>query len=679
MTKRTIALILALAMIIMLIPISTFAAPAGIAVTNAAGLRRVLTSATGGNYYLAADIKDLTGSSVKVAAGTYILDLNGHKITGHIDGGQSPVILVCGGKLTIKDSVGGGAITHTEGADGSYADAVGTDSGTLTITGGSYSGAYGTWCDGGITNISGGTFTGDYFGAIVHGGTMNVSGGTFICTGSGEETAAIACAPYEGKGSLTISGGSFTSKGSDAVCHLSGNLTISGGTFSGANYGLYCSQRYTSPYLAISGGTFSGGKAALAIFEEGVLLGDKVFSPAELEKESVNGEELFVSGTSVKVIMGDGTGKRSYRVGQFKDVDESKWYGVNGAKTIAGVWDNRLMDGVASDRFGVGTYLTIAQALVVADKIHCEYETGTVIAASANHSGKWYQFFVDYAIEHGIIKAGEFTDYDAYATRAEMVHIFAHCLPDSEFEALTVVEALPDVKESDKYGEEIFLFYRAGILSGSDKQGTFHPASKILREEAAAIFLHVYDKTTRSAARSWFASDPEFNWSRFPTYTKDCCDEILSAVIKGGMTDREKVIAIHDYMVNSYHYDYDMAFTGKSPYGDRTFDYTNLLNYGVGVCEAYMELFSLLCAACGVNCEMVVGPADNGRGGTEAHGWNRVWIDGGWLYVDTTFDDPIYYCNGVLTDHYSDQFLLKEEKDMTGHYMECTGKWLTAV
>lgn len=459
MIKKTISAMIALAMIIMLTPASAFAAPAGTAVTNAAGLRRVLTNAVGGAYYLASDIVGFSGSSIKVAVGTYTLDLNGHNISGHVDGGSGPVILVSGGSLTIKDSVGSGSITHTVGSDGTYADAAGCDSGILTITGGTCKGAYGTWSEGGTTNISGGSFIGDYYGAIVHGGTMNISGGTFSVNTNEEDTAAVACIPYSGKGTLTVSGGSFRAEGGEnakALLVSGGSCAVKGGTFTsdGAE-----AVSHTGGELTVTGGSFSGA--------------------ADSRTEG-------------------GTGMRTYKAGQFLDIDESKWYGLGGAKTVAGVWENRLMDGVAPGRFGVGTYLTIAQALVVADKINCEYETGDPMPSGSASGSQWYQYFVDYAIERGIIKAGEFSNYDAYATRAEMVHIFANCLPDSEFEPLTVVEALPDVKESDKYGDEIFMFYRAGILSGSDAQGTFHPDSRILREEAAAIFLHVYDKETRS-------------------------------------------------------------------------------------------------------------------------------------------------------------------------------------
>lgn len=49
----------------------------------------------------------------------------------------------------------------------------------------------------------------------------------------------------------------------------------------------------------------------------------------------------------------------------------------------------------------------------------------------------------------------------------------------------------------DAYSAEIYAFYRAGILTGSDAAGTFHAASNIRRSEAAAILNRMFDASTR--------------------------------------------------------------------------------------------------------------------------------------------------------------------------------------
>ena len=72
-------------------------------------------------------------------------------------------------------------------------------------------------------------------------------------------------------------------------------------------------------------------------------------------------------------------------------------------------------------------------------------------------------------------------------------------MPSGSYAARNTVQdnAIPDVSSSDLYADEIYTFYRAGILTGSDKNGTFYPTNDIKRSEVAAILSRMYDKTAR--------------------------------------------------------------------------------------------------------------------------------------------------------------------------------------
>ena len=81
--------------------------------------------------------------------------------------------------------------------------------------------------------------------------------------------------------------------------------------------------------------------------------------------------------------------------------------------------------------------------------------------------------------------------------RGEFVHIFHGA--EEAYKAINTVadNAIPDVKTTDKFAAEIYEFYRAGILTGSDAKGTFHSASTIKRSEAAAILLRMFEASAR--------------------------------------------------------------------------------------------------------------------------------------------------------------------------------------
>ena len=62
--------------------------------------------------------------------------------------------------------------------------------------------------------------------------------------------------------------------------------------------------------------------------------------------------------------------------------------------------------------------------------------------------------------------------------------------------------AIPDVKEGTVlYYSEIYTLYRAGIINGSDKSGSFLPASNIKRSEVYTVY-------------SWSGSTENYNASR---------------------------------------------------------------------------------------------------------------------------------------------------------------------
>ena len=72
-------------------------------------------------------------------------------------------------------------------------------------------------------------------------------------------------------------------------------------------------------------------------------------------------------------------------------------------------------------------------------------------------------------------------------------------MPSSQYTQKNTVadNAIPDVKTSDSYAKEIYAFYRAGILIGSDGAGTFYPDSSIKRSEVAAVVTRMYEADAR--------------------------------------------------------------------------------------------------------------------------------------------------------------------------------------
>ena len=111
-------------------------------------------------------------------------------------------------------------------------------------------------------------------------------------------------------------------------------------------------------------------------------------------------------------------------------------------------------------------------------------------------SGVWYQTYVDYCKENGILKK-DFADYNAPAKRRDFASILAAALPEEALEAINTVRSIPDVAKKDGDADAIYALYRSGILTGNDAQGTFGPETSINRAAAAAILTRMADPGLR--------------------------------------------------------------------------------------------------------------------------------------------------------------------------------------
>ncbi len=104
--------------------------------------------------------------------------------------------------------------------------------------------------------------------------------------------------------------------------------------------------------------------------------------------------------------------------------------------------------------------------------------------------------------------------------------------------------------------------------------------------------------------------------------------EILSRVIKPGMSDEEKALVLHDYIATHAKYN-----TGTTTRDDHTAYGIIVKNYGV--CQSYALAYNYLLSLVGVETKFC--PSD-----PMIHAWSLVKLNGKWYHVDITWDDPIY-------------------------------------
>ena len=171
----------------------------------------------------------------------------------------------------------------------------------------------------------------------------------------------------------------------------------------------------------------------------------------------------------------------TYTPGMFNDVPASEWY----ASSVSSSYELGFMKGTADGVFSPEGNMTVAEAITIAARVHDAYNAkGT---AFSQNGANWYDDYVKYAIDNGIIKSDAFDDYERPVKRYEMAVIFSKAVPDDYLAAKNNVTEIPDVPNTNGYFDRLQLLYNAGVVMGNDEFGTFMPNNNIIRAEAAAI------------------------------------------------------------------------------------------------------------------------------------------------------------------------------------------------
>lgn len=180
----------------------------------------------------------------------------------------------------------------------------------------------------------------------------------------------------------------------------------------------------------------------------------------------------------------------------FLDADESAWYGSQQQGVVKSVVQLGIMNGYTDGTFHPIGNITLSEAIKMAAVVHATCNNQT-ISFSASDGGKWYDAYLNYCVKNRIVSSDEYSSLDAYATRAQIAHIFAKATSDFVVVNDVDYDYIPDVSERSEYADEILALYRAGILTGDERTRAFRPFDTITRAEAAAIISRVALPTTR--------------------------------------------------------------------------------------------------------------------------------------------------------------------------------------
>lgn len=119
-------------------------------------------------------------------------------------------------------------------------------------------------------------------------------------------------------------------------------------------------------------------------------------------------------------------------------------------------------------------------------------------------------------------------------------------------------------------------------------------------------------------------------------------DEIEKDLYDGAYSDYDKIRKIHDYVINNTKYNTNDENIPNTPSSNAL----GVLIYGLATCNGYTDTISLLLDRLNIK---------NLRISNDDHIWNLIYINGKWLHLDATWDDPVNNLNKDIITH--DYFL----------------------
>lgn len=122
-------------------------------------------------------------------------------------------------------------------------------------------------------------------------------------------------------------------------------------------------------------------------------------------------------------------------------------------------------------------------------------------------------------------------------------------------------------------------------------------------------------------------------------------DEMIDENTTDNMTNREKIKALHDYIINNTKYDTKRAETDDSTYDSARIQGVLFDHYAI--CSGYADIMAVILDKLGIA---------NYKISSDNHVWNGVRLDGVWYHLDLTWDDPVSTSGKEILSH--DYFLI---------------------
>lgn len=203
----------------------------------------------------------------------------------------------------------------------------------------------------------------------------------------------------------------------------------------------------------------------------------------------------------------------------------------------------------------------------------------------------------------------------------------------------------------DDYASYIFTFLNSGVSEFSiECEAPIDCSELVLNDSYSYIpfeitdLVHAYNDIN-SISYSYTSTEMNFTvgreYSNADIILVDTeVNNILNEIITESMTEYEKILAVHDYVVNVTVYDTICFEDGSLCDNDHTA--IGVFFDELAVCEGYAHAIDIMLRTLQIPTFKM---------NSDTHQWNAVYYEGAWYHLDATWDDPTTHNGTNILDH----------------------------
>lgn len=245
----------------------------------------------------------------------------------------------------------------------------------------------------------------------------------------------------------------------------------------------------------------------------------------------------------------------------------------------------------------------------------------------------------------------------------QSVFLMGNLLTDASYADYYAYSQL-DVKERELYDM---------IYDSLKARATFEIADEIDDDYISRVFScvlldhpEVYDTNgytltcSEETDNSVFFGNYVCDWEDLNEYDAQINHFVIDCVssMPEGLSDYEKVMHVHDYIITHTDYDPEVAYSQSV---------LSLAVYGRGVCTGYSKMAQLILNKLGIFCFPVTGVVNG-----ENHEWDIVKIGEEYYHMDILWDDTTYYLSEIdrRIETLYDFFCVSDEEILKSHEID---------